>query len=91
MARDTHFKGSVNLKFNAIAGGAAGNHTLTGISTEDSLLGIAHVTIDTDGTVADTTDILSEFSITSDDTLNNAGGTGTTDDLLLILWQDVDA
>lgn len=35
-------------------------------------------------------DLTSEFSITADDTINNAAGTATTGGLLLIVWYDRD-
>lgn len=61
-----------------IAGGAAGNHTVTGISTTDILLAVLDLT-----TAADLT---SEFTVTAADTINNAAGTDTTGDNLLVLW-----
>lgn len=61
-----------------IAGGAAGNHTVTGILTTDILLAVIDLTTEAD--------LTSEFTITATDTINNGGGTDTTGDNLLVLW-----
>ncbi len=64
-----------------IDGGAAGDHTVTGIKVRDDLVAvIRHVD---DGAISDLT---SEFSISAADTLNNASGTATTDNQLLVLY-----
>jgi hypothetical protein len=65
-----------------IAGGAAGNHTVTGISIYDRLVSVIH---NTAGTLADLT---SEFTITATNTINNAAGTDTSSDQLLVIYQD---
>lgn len=75
-------------KFSVVAGGAAGNHTLTGITTADSLLGVIYVAgAGVDAT--DISDIRSEFTITAANTINNAAGTDTTGGKLLVAWLDV--
>lgn len=63
-----------------VAGGAAGDLTVTGIKLGDKLL---HV-IDTEAAGAD---LVSEFAITADDTINNVGGTDTTGMDLRVEWE----
>lgn len=65
-----------------IAGGAAGNHTVTGIATADNLVMVLH---NTAGALADLT---SEFTISATNTINNAAGTDTSSDQLLVIYQD---
>lgn len=65
-----------------IDGGAAGDHTVTGITTQDTLVSVLHDT--SSGILADLT---SEFSIDSDNTINNGGGTATSSDKLLVTYQ----
>lgn len=71
-----------------IAGGAAGNHTVTGIAVGDTLVGV--IRLDRDATAANIniTAITSEFSVSATNTINNTGGTNTTGDSLLVLYQD---
>jgi len=78
--------GTGTIKATLIAGGAAGNHTVTGIKTADHLVAVLQV----DATDASETyaDLTSEFSITADDTINNAGGTNTTGSGLLVVYED---
>ena len=68
-----------------ISGGAAGDHTVTGILTTDELLAV----FEQDGTSGLLTDLTSEFSISAADTINNTGGTATTSDFLLVLYRRV--
>jgi len=68
-------------KVDLISGGSAGDHTVTGITTSDALELVLH---NTGGTLADLT---SEFSIASDNTINNGGGTDTSSDDLLVFWK----
>ncbi len=77
------------LKGTCIAGGAAGDHTVTGIASGDELVLVAR--LDRDGTAAniDITAITSEFTITGANTINNAAGTNTTGDSLLVLYIDL--
>ena len=65
-----------------IAGGAAGNHTATGIAVNDALVYVYMQ----NGTSGLLTDITSEFTITAADTINNAGGTNSTNNFLVVLW-----
>jgi hypothetical protein len=64
-----------------VAGGAAGDFTVDGIKVTDRLLAVIH---NTAGTLVDLT---SEFTISAADTINNADGTDTTNDDLLVLWE----
>lgn len=73
------------LKSAVIAGGAAGTHTVTGITTADTLVSV--VQLDRNATAANITiaDLTSEFSITDADELTNTT-TNTTGDALLVLY-----
>jgi hypothetical protein len=70
-----------------IAGGAAGAHVATGILTTDRLVSV--VQLNRDGTAANINiaDLTSEFAISDDDEIDNAGGTATTGDSLLVTWE----
>ena len=70
-----------------IAGGAAGDHTVTGIEVGDALRAVLHI----DGTDASETydDLTIEFSITGADTINNTGGTDTTGGGLVVVYEDL--
>lgn len=85
----THFSG-IGLKVAVATGGAAGNITVTGISTDDQLLAVIEFAgAGTD--VTNLTDRTAEFSITAANTINNTGGTATTGDKLLVFYLDADA
>lgn len=75
------------VKTTIIAGGAAGDHTVAGIAVGDALRAVLHV----DFTDASETgaDITSEFTITGANTINNTGGTATTDGFLIVVWEDL--
>ncbi len=64
-----------------VAGAAAGDITVTGIKflPTDALVMVQR--IDAAGA-----NLVGEFEITADDTINNAGGTDTTLFLLLVTW-----
>ncbi len=90
----THFSG-INLKVTAIPEGAAGNHTVTGITTDDTILAvIGHKIALGEGTPNTITitavNLTSEFTITAADTVNNTGGTSLADSLVLVIWYDKD-
>lgn len=85
------------VRLTPVPGGAAGDLTLTGIKDgEDKILSVMHLTLTLAEGTPNTTDawaiadLTSEFSISADDTINNTGGTATTNDLLLVLWYDAD-
>jgi hypothetical protein len=70
---------------NAIAGGSAGNHTLTGIAVGDLLNGVIYVPSDGTNLTA-VSDLGSEFTILDDDVIENAGHTDTTGGYLIVSW-----
>lgn len=77
----------LEIKTAVVAGGVAGNITVTGIATEDTLVSVIRFTgggVD----VTDVEDLTSEFTITAADTINNTGGTNTTGDKLLVIYVD---
>lgn len=65
-----------------IAGGAAGAHTVTGITTDDTLVAVHHYT--DGGAYADLT---SEFTISDADEIDNAGETDTSSDTLVVMYE----
>ena len=69
----------------AIAGGSAGNHTLTGIKVGDVLNGVIYVPSDGTNLTA-VYDLGSEFTILDDDVIENAGHTDTTGGYLIASW-----
>ena len=74
------------LKRTHIAGGAAGNHTVTGIAVGDEIAWIDHIS--TAAAVATIADLTSEFTISAADTINNTGGTDTSSDQLGVYYWD---
>lgn len=75
------------FKTAVIAGGSAGNRTVTGIQTTDELLCVLH--FPGAGTaVTDLEDLTSEFTITAANTINNTGGTASTGGKLLVQYLD---
>lgn len=77
------FQESINETIDIIGGGAAGNHTVTGIVlADDEIVSVLHETIA--GFIVDLT---SEFTIDSDDTIDNTGGTATTSDSLIVTYR----
>lgn len=80
----THFKG-LPLGMALVDGAAAGDVTVSGITTKDTLLGVFSLASATD--VLSTDDLTDEFSISADDTVNNTGGTSSANGALLVVWQ----
>ena len=76
------------LQLTTLAGGAAGNFTVTGIAVGDRLVAVTRF-LGAGVAVTDVTDITGEFTITGANTINNGGGTNTTGDKLQVLWVDV--
>lgn len=64
-----------SLRVALATAGAAGNHTVTGIKTTDTLVYVGLVVASTSS--VDETDVTSEFTITAADTINNNGGTSS--------------
>ncbi len=71
------------LKYALIAGGAAGNLTVTGIKTTDSLRLVLYF-IGAGTAVTDVSNLTSEFTISATNTINNTGGTASTGKLLVV-------
>jgi predicted oxidoreductase len=67
------------LRTRVVDGAVAGNITVTGIKPGDVLKAVQR--IDEAGA-----NLVGEFAITADNTINNAGGTSTATQLLLIIW-----
>ena len=94
-------KNGLNLRMAVVNGGAAGNLTVTGISTGDIIERIfaAAFTINAatpaDNSPIDLTasagDLTSQFSVTAADTINNTGGTTTANNIVFVLYWDADA
>ena len=77
-----------------IAGGAAGNHTVTGLAAADTLISVLRADVELDtGTSAtgnkiqNLTNITSEFTVSAANTINNTAGTNTTGDVLLVTYR----
>src|SRR6266404_4000941 len=73
------------LKFKLVTGGAAGNLTVTGIKTTDSLRLVLKFT-GAGTAVTALADLTSEFTITGADTINNTAGTTTASSQVLVVW-----
>ena len=71
----------------AVAGGAAGDITVTGIKVHDTLIGVARLDRDATAANINLTTLNAEFVIKSDGVINNDSGTNTTGDALLVFWQ----
>jgi hypothetical protein len=69
---------AASLRQAILTGGAAGAHTVPGITAASVLLAVTDLT--------DLVDLTSEFTITADDTIDNTGGTATTSDKLQVWW-----
>lgn len=74
------------LQVDLVAGGAAGNITITGIAVGDELVFVGQFT--TAASIATLADRTAEYSVTATNTINNTGGTASTGDQLLVMWID---
>ena len=72
-------------KVTLVNGGAAGDHTVTGIVAGDEIVFVAHIS--TAASVATIADLTSEFTAGAG-VINNAAGTDTTNDQLMVFWID---
>lgn len=70
----------------AIDGGGAGNHTVNRIRLYDHLVAVIAMR----GTADGAGDLTDEFSLTANATINNTGGTNTTNMTLLVIWEAFD-
>jgi hypothetical protein len=73
-----------------VAGGAAGDITVTGIKVGDELLEVLWF-VGAGTAVTDVTDLTAEFTITATNTINNTGGTASTGDKLLVRYNKLTA
>lgn len=71
------------VKFFVADGAAAGNVTVTGIATTDTLLFVGVFT--TKASIATFADLTAEFTITATNTINNTGGTSTANNQLIVV------
>lgn len=76
------------LKMTIISGGSAGDHTVTGIDTEDHLIAVLHLVGDGTQLTGANNDLTSEFSISAANTINNASGTDTSNGVLIVSYFD---
>lgn len=74
------------LQTDLVAGGAAGNLTLTGVAVGDELVFVGVFT--TAAAITSFADLTAEFSITATNTINNTGGTSTASNQLMVIWID---
>lgn len=70
-------------KYFVADGAAAGNVTVTGIATTDTLVAVLVFT--TAASIATLADLTAEFTITATDTINNAAGTSTANNRLVVV------
>lgn len=95
--KPTSFPNGVNTKFGIGAGGAAGNHTITGgIEANDAIIQVLRVSLVTGASVvafSSAADLTSEFTdpCASANTISNSGGTSTSNAILVCLFADADA
>ncbi len=83
-----------DFKFGFIGDAVAGNHTLTGIRSEDGLVAVVGVKLALSEAAPNTitwtfVDLTSEFTISADNTLENAGGTSLADTFCLVVYVDI--
>ncbi len=69
-----------------LAGGAAGDHVIAAIAVGDELVKVLHIS--TAASVATIADLTSEFTVAAGK-ITNAEGTDTSDDQLLVFWNDL--
>ena len=69
-----------------VAGAAAGDVAVAGILESDELVAVVQLDITNAKGLADAAMLTSEFSISEDGKINNAGGTATANDKLLVTW-----
>jgi hypothetical protein len=86
--------GSYGSVRKVVAGGSAGNITVSGVKTTDELVAVIRfdVAVDTGSSatgnkVQGVSDVTAEFSISAADTINNAAGTDTSGDTLLVIYR----
>lgn len=70
-----------------LAGGSAGAHTVTGIEIGDRLIAVQHFT--TAAAIATVADLTSEFTISAANAIDNTSGTDTSNDRLIVFYEDL--
>ena len=71
-----------------VVGGAAGNFTVTGIDpTKNKIVQVLYFAGTATPTLTGETDITGQFTITALNTINNTGGTNTTNGVLNVVWR----
>lgn len=77
-----------------ITGGAAGAHAVTGLLAGDTLISVLQFDVAADTGTSATgnkvqalADLTAEFDISADAEIDNTGGTATTGDQLLVIWE----
>ncbi|GMU44161.1 MAG: DUF2190 family protein [Xanthomonadales bacterium] len=75
------------IKTAVIAGGAAGDHTVTGIATTDRLISVVQLNRDATASNITAAALTGEFTISAANTINNASGTATTGDVLIVTYE----
>jgi hypothetical protein len=81
---ETLFYGGIAQVIIPAAGGAAGAVEVTGVKADDTLIAVHQVTYLTNGAIDAVADLTSEFSVLSNDFIDNTSGTSTSNDLLLV-------
>lgn len=75
------------IRTDVVAGAAAGDVAVADITENDALKSVVFLDPDGGGAgVSSLADLTDEFSIASDGTINNGGGTATTGGFLLVVW-----
>jgi hypothetical protein len=77
------------LKIVTAAGAAAGDVTVTGIAADDKLICVLRLDRDATAANINLSTLTDEFTIASAGTINNASGTNTTGDTLVVAYWDV--
>ncbi len=76
------------LRTAVVAGAAAGNVTVTGIRVSDKLSSVIAFQVGAAVGIDSVADLTSEFAITASNTINNTGGTASTNGWLQIIYFD---
>jgi hypothetical protein len=71
---------ALDIKSRTVAGAAAGNLTVTGIKKGDRLISVQPVNVAA-------ANLVGEFTVTADDTINNTGGTSSATQVVLVIWE----
>jgi hypothetical protein len=73
------------VKKATMAGGAAGDITVSGVAVGDVLVAV-YSAADNGSSAPTIASLLSEFSVTATNTINNTGGTSTSGKSLIVVW-----